>query len=99
MKKNVFSFFSSLSLNLSWSFFYLLFNVGLPCTWGIKPEYYPPLKDVVTGDKEYKIFTGHDSWFREGHTMHSEPIEHDETLLGILGRRFSFLIGLEHQRI
>lgn len=100
----MFCFFSHLSPALSWScgvFFFLcnfLFNVGPSCTWGIKPEYYPPLKDVATEDKEYKTFTGHESWFREGHIIHSEPMEHDETLLGILGRRSFFLVGLEHRK-
>ena len=77
-EKNVFSFFSSVSCPAI-EFFYLLFNLGLPCTWGIKPEYYPPLKDVATEDKDYKTFIEHESWFREGHMMPSEPTEHAET--------------------
>lgn len=48
--------------------------------------------------KMVKYSSEHNGWFREGHRMQSEPMNHQEISLGILRRRLIFLIGLEDGR-
>lgn len=44
--------------------------------------------------------SGYRDWFKGEHVTCLEPIRHNKSLLGILGRRFSLLIAdLEYKRV